>query len=169
MLRNIALEATNLGAARGAPSSCSRSRGIRRRNRIVVDVAKTGPEPCASPRFASSAASAARMAQELLQVYSTANAPVKQQVVLSLGQRADTTSLLRIAQAENDDRGCATPPSWRSGGPAVVSSCESVLRAPPRDTRQAIIRGLFNWPRRRGPDRGSAGQEKDRGRPKAKC
>ena len=56
--------------------------------------------------------------QELLEVYSRGNAPVKRQVVFSLGERADTSALLRIVQTENDDelRDAAILTLGRAGG-----------------------------------------------------
>ena len=128
---------------RAARCSCSRSRAIRRRNRIVVDVAKSGAE---SVRLAAirelGRFGGPDVAHALLEVYSTANAPVKLQVVVSLGERADAASLFRIAQAENDDRvrDAAILTLGRAGGreqQRVLFSRAS------RDTRRAIVRSLF--------------------------
>ena len=49
------------------------------------------------------AATCGSVSAELMQAYSTAGTPrVKRQVVSSLGERADHTSLLRIAKIESD-------------------------------------------------------------------
>ena len=142
ILRSIALEAANLGAARGAVFVLAQSRNPQAQS-IVIDVAKSGAE---SVRLAAirelGRFGGPDVAHALLEVYSTANAPVKLQVVVSLGERADASSLFRIAQAENDDRvrDAAILTLGRAGGreqQRVLFSRAS------RDTRRAIVRSLF--------------------------
>ncbi len=142
ILRSIALEASNLGAARGAVFVLAQSRNPQAQS-IVIDVAKSGAE---SVRLAAirelGRFGGPDVAHALLEVYSTANAPVKLQVVVSLGERADAASLFRIAQAENDDRvrDAAILTLGRAGGreqQRVLFSRAS------RDTRRAIVRSLF--------------------------
>jgi HEAT repeat protein len=142
ILRSIALEATNLGAARGAVFVLAQSRNPQAQS-IVLDVAKSGAE---SVRVAAIRELARfggpEVAHALLEVYSTANAQVKLQVVVSLGERADASSLFRIAQAENDSRvrDAAILTLGRAGGreqQRVLFSRAS------RETRRAIVRSLF--------------------------
>ena len=78
----------------------------------------------------------------LLEVYSTGKCPVKRQVVVSLGERADASSLFRIAQSENDDRlrDTAIITLGKVGGREQLRI--SLPRAS-KETRLAVIRGLF--------------------------
>jgi HEAT repeats/Tetratricopeptide repeat len=142
ILRDIAFEAANPGAARGAVFVLAQSRDPEAQSTVVA-VAKTGPEPVRVAairelgRFGGPEVSHA-----LLEVYSTGNAPVKRQVVVSLGERADASSLLRIAQSENDDRlrDTAIVTLGRIGGREQL---RVLLARASKETRLAIIRGLF--------------------------
>ena len=144
MLRSIALEADNPGAARRAVFVLAQS-GNPEAQMMVVDVANKGAEPVRVAavrelgRFGG-----ANVSQELLKVYSTANTPVKQQVVLSLGQRADTNALLKICQSERDAslRDAAIVTLGRAGGREQLRLMYS--KASAREAREAVIRGLFN-------------------------
>jgi protein TonB len=142
ILRSIALEATNLGAARGAVFVLAQSRNPQAQS-IVVDVAKSGAE---SVRLAAIRELARfggpDVAHALLEVYSTASAPVKLQVVVSLGERADASSLFRIAQAENDGRvrDAAILNLGRAGG---REQQRLLFPRASRETRRAIVRSLF--------------------------
>jgi hypothetical protein len=68
--------------------------------------------------------------------------PVKRQVVVSLGERADTSSLFRIAKSENDDllRDTAIVTLGKVGGREQLRLL--FVRAS-KETRLAVIRGLF--------------------------
>ena len=142
ILRKIALEPDDPGAARRAVFVLAQSRNPDAES-TVVDVAKTGPEPVrvAAVRglglFGGPEISAA-----LLEVYSTANMPVKRQVVVSLGERADAPSLFRIAQSENDDhlRDTAIVTLGKVGGREQL---RVLFPRASKETRLAIIRGLF--------------------------
>jgi hypothetical protein len=142
ILRSIALEATNLGAARGAVFVLAQSRNPQAQS-IVLDVAKSGAESVRLVAIRELARfGGPDVAHALLEVYSTADAPVKLQVVVSLGERADASSLFRIAQAENDGRvrDAAILTLGRAGGreqQRVLFSRAS------RETRRAIVRSLF--------------------------
>lgn len=159
ILRNIAFEAANSGAARGAVFVLAQSRNQVAQS-IVVEVAKSGPE---SVRVAAirelGRFGGPDVAPELLEVYSTGNAAVKRQVVVSFGERADATSLVRIAQSEDDSRlrDAAILALGRVGG----REQQRVVfpRASP-DTRRAIVRGMFLARDEEGLLR-LAGQEKD--------
>ena len=143
MLRNIALETGNTASARRAVFVLAHSRHPEAQS-MVVDVAKHGAEPVRLAavrelgRFGGQ-----NVSQELLHVYSTANRPVKQQVVLSLGLRADIQALLKIAQTEADAhlRDAAIVTLGRAGGRDQLRIMYSEAS---RETREAVIRGLFN-------------------------
>jgi HEAT repeats/Tetratricopeptide repeat len=142
ILRNIALEPANPGAARRAIFVLAQSRNPDAQSTVVY-VAKTGPEPVRVAairelgRFGGPEVSTA-----LLEVYSTANMPVKRQVVVSLGERADASSLFRIAQSESDDRlrDTAIVTLGRVGGREQLLV---LLARASKETRLAVIRGLF--------------------------
>jgi len=142
ILRSIAFEASNPGAARGAVFVLAQSRDPQAES-TVVDIAKTGPEPVRVAavrelgRFGGS-----EISHALLEVYSTGKLAVKQQVVVSLGERADAPSLFRIAQSESDDRlrDTAIMTLGRAGGREQL---RVLFVKASRETRQAVIRGLF--------------------------
>jgi HEAT repeat protein len=142
ILRNIALEADNPGAARRAVFILAQSRNPQAQS-TVVDVAKVGPD---SVRVAAVRELARfggpNVGKDLLEVYSRGNAPVKQQVVFSLGERSDTSALFRIVQTENNDelRDAAILTLGRAGGREQL---RMVFVRASRDARQAVIRGLF--------------------------
>ena len=142
ILRSIAFEAANLGAARGAVFVLAQSRNPVAQS-IVVDVAKSGPQ---SVRVAAirelGRFGGPDVAPALLEVYSTGNAPVKQQVVISLGERSDASTLTRIAQSESDIRlrDAAILTLGRAGGREQQRTL--FPRASP-ETRRAIVRGMF--------------------------
>jgi HEAT repeat protein len=143
MLRNIALEQTNLSAARGAVFVLAQSRNPQA-YRIVIDVAKQAPVPVQIVavrelgRFGGEDAS-----KELLHVYSQVRPPVKQQVVTSLSERADTAALFSIAQSENDPalRVGAIVALGRAGGREYLRVLYPKVTM---ETRRAVIRGLFS-------------------------
>jgi hypothetical protein len=142
LLGNIALERTNPGAARRAVFVLAES-GHPEARLMVVDVAKKGPEPVRVAavrelgRFGGPTVS-----KDLLQVYSTANVPVKQQVVISLGLRAETQALMTIARSEHnpDVRDTAVIALGRAGGHEQLREMYAGASA---DLRRAIVRGLF--------------------------
>jgi HEAT repeat protein len=142
LLRKIAFEAANPGAARGAVFVLAQSRDPKAES-TVVDVAKTGPEPVRVTAVRELARfGGPEISHALLEVYSTGNPTVKQQIVVSLGERSDAPSLFRIAQSENDDRlrDIAIMTLGRAGGREQLRVLFSKAS---RTTRQAVIRGLF--------------------------
>ena len=142
ILRNIALEADNPGAARRAVFILAQSRNPEAQS-TVVDVAKVASETVRVAAVRELARfGGPNVGQDLLEVYSRGNAPVKQQVVFSLGERADTSALFRIVQTENDDelRDAAILTLGRAGGRDQLRVL--FVRAS-KDARQAVIRGLF--------------------------
>ena len=159
ILRKIALESDNSGAARGAVFILAQSRNPEAQS-TVVDVAKVGPETVRVAAVRELARfGGPNVGQELLEVYSSGNAPVKQQVVISLGERADTSALVRIVQTENDEklRDAAILTLGRAGGREQLRVL--FVRAP-KDARLAVIRGLFIARDEDGLIR-IAGEEKD--------
>ena len=159
LLRNIALESDNPGAARGAVFILAQSRNPQAQS-TVVDVAKVGPETVRVAAVRELARfGGPNVGQDLLEVYSRGNAPVKQQVVFSLGERADTSALVRIVQTENDEklRDAAILTLGRAGGREQLRVL--FVRAP-KDARLAVIRGLFIARDEDGLIR-IAGEEKD--------
>ena len=143
MLGNIALEEDDIGAARRAVFVLAQSRHPEAQL-MVVDVAKKGPDPV---RLAAvrelGLFGGPDISKELLQVYSSANVPVKEQVVISLGQRADTGALLKIAQSESNRqlREAAVIALGRAGGREQL---RVMYAKAPADVRHAIIRALFS-------------------------
>jgi hypothetical protein len=160
MLRNIALEADNPGAARRAVFVLAQSRKPEAMW-TVVEVARRGPEPVrvAAVRGIGSFGGP-EVSKALLQVYSTANALVKKQVVATLGERAEAPALLRIAQSEVDRalRASAIVTLGRCGGREQLLSLYSKAD---RESKRPIIVGLFTA---RGEDEliRIAEREKDR-------
>jgi len=84
-----------------------------------------------------------KAAEELLQVYVTGNPRVKYQVVHSLGERAATTALMRIAQTEPDHRLQETAVVRLGQAGAREQLARLYLRAR-ADLKRPIIIGLFN-------------------------
>jgi len=142
ILRNIALEADNPGAARRAVFILAQSRNPQAQS-TVVDVAKVASETVRVAAVRELARfGGPNVGKELLEVYSSGNGPVKQQVVFSLGERADTSALLSIVQTENSDelRDAAILTLGRAGGREQLRVL--FIRAP-KDARLAVVRGLF--------------------------
>jgi hypothetical protein len=143
MLREIALESGNAEEARRALFVLAQS-GRPEAHTTVIEVAKTGP---ARVRIAAvrelGRLGGPAVAAELLQVYSTADEPVKYQVVWSLGQRDAAPALLRIAQSEKDRRlrDVAIVTLGEAGGRQQLATLY-VKSAP--DAKRPIIVGLFN-------------------------
>jgi HEAT repeat protein len=110
---------------------------------MVIRVAMTAPEPVRLAavrdlgRFGGPEAS-----KELLSLYTTANEPVKLQIVKALGERAETVALLRIVESEKDGtlRFSAIAGLGQAGG--VVPLAKLYKSASPRGKRPIIV-GLF--------------------------
>jgi len=142
MLGTIAFE-KNVVEGRRAVFLLAQS-GNRVAQDIVVDVAKRGPQPVRVAavrelgRFGGP-----EVSQELMDVYVTAAPPVKQQVVESLGERADAKALLKIAQSENDlkVRRLAIVFLGRAGARDVL---RVMYENAPAEMRRAVIQGLFS-------------------------
>jgi hypothetical protein len=143
LLRHIALDDENPGAGRRAVFVLAQS-GKPVAQSAVVEIAKRGPEPVKIAavrelgRFGGPEVSKA-----LLQVYSTANTVVKRQVLSSLGARAETSALYRIAQSERDQtlRSTAIVALGRVGGREQLVRLYSDAE---HRSKRPIIIGLFN-------------------------
>jgi HEAT repeat protein len=142
-LKQIVLEHADPSAARGAVFVLAQSRNPEA-YRVVVDVALTGPEPLRLVAVRDLGLfGGADASQELLRVYSLANRPVKQSVVIALGQRSDAPSLFKIVTSETDPalRERAIVALGRAGGRDGLR----VLYAKAHlEIRQAIVTGLCN-------------------------
>ncbi len=143
MLKEIALESTNAGESRRALFILAQSGGPEARS-TVVEVARTGSE---SVRIAAvrelGRVAGPGVSNDLLQVYSTANARVKYQVVTALGQRDATTALVRIVLSETDRslRDSAIVTLGECGG---LEELQMLYLRGAKDARRPIILGLFN-------------------------
>ena len=159
ILKEIALEDGTPGAARRALFVLAHS-GRPEARSTVVEVAKSAPEPVRIAAIRElGRLGGSEIGHELLQVYSMGNAPVKHQVVTSLGERAETVALLRIAESEADRalRERAIVTLGRAGGREELRKLyEKTARA----SKRAIIIGLFNA-RAEAELRRIAEQEKD--------
>jgi HEAT repeat protein len=142
MLHKLAVDEKNPGAARRAVFVLAQSRKPEALS-MVVEVAEHGP---AFVRVAAvrglGTFGGPEASRELLRVYATADAPVKRQVVTSLGERAEAVALLRIATSEADQhlRTTAIVTLGRAGGrEQLLSLYEKADRA----SKRPIIVGLF--------------------------
>jgi HEAT repeat protein len=110
----------------------------------VLDVARTGPEVVrlAAVRELGRLGGAA-VANDLLQVYSTANERVKHQVVTSLAQSDSAPALLRIVESEKDRRlrDAAILTLGEAGGRQQL---ELLYWKAEADAKRPILSGLFN-------------------------
>lgn len=142
LLRHIALDDSNAGAARRAVFVLAQSRKPEARS-AVVEIAKRGPE---AVRVAAvrelGRFDGPEVSQALLHVYSTANTPVKRQVVTSLGERSEAQALLQIAESESDInlRATAITTLGRAGGRAQLVT---LYGKADRRSKRPIIVGLF--------------------------
>jgi hypothetical protein len=143
MLKEIALESPNANEAGRAIFLLAQS-GEADAHSTVVEVARTGSELVQIAavkelgRFGG-----ANVAEELLQVYKIGNPRVKYQVVHSLGERAATTALMRIAQTEPDQRlqETAIVRLGQAGGSEQLRRFYATARP---ELKRPIINGLFN-------------------------
>jgi HEAT repeat protein len=144
LLREIALDGNNPDEARRAVLVLARSHRPEART-TVIDVARLGAEPVrlaairAMGRFDGEGVSA-----ELMQVYSSASTPrVKRQIVSSLGERADNTSLLRIAKAESDPAVRDTAIVTLGRLPGARTQLRMLYGQTPSASRMAVLSALF--------------------------
>jgi hypothetical protein len=143
LLRDIALDGRTPDEARRAVFVLAQSSRPDAR-RTVFEVARRGADPVKIAaireigRFDGPAA-----ASELMKVYSTADSPrVKRQVVVSLGERADNGSLMRIVRAESDAnvRNTAIVTLGRIG---ARDQLRTLYGRAPNESRMAVLTALF--------------------------
>jgi hypothetical protein len=143
ILKEIALDSANPDPARRALFVLAQS-GRPEARSTVVEVAHTGPE---NVRIAAvrelGRIAGANVTSDLLQVYSSADGPVRHQVVYTLGQRAEATALLRIAQQEANPqlREVAIATLGAAGGRDQLNALYTRADAA---TKRAVIAGFFN-------------------------
>ena len=143
LLGHIALESDNPSAARRAVFVLAQSRHPEAQSMVAV-VARNGAD---SVRLAAvrelGRFGGPDVAQDLLEVYSTANIRIKQQVVLSLGDRAEVQPLLNIARSEADARlrDAAIVSLGRAG---ARNELRRLYTEASRAAREAVITGLVN-------------------------
>jgi HEAT repeat protein len=141
MLRAIVFESDNPGVARRALFVLAQSRDPMA-TATVVEVAKSGPQPVRVAAVRDLGFfGGPEISKELLQVYWAADLRIKQQVVISLGDRADAGALVTIAEGERDRgvRESAIIALGRVGGRGPLRELYWKVGGP---LRQSIIIGL---------------------------
>jgi HEAT repeat protein len=143
MLREIALEGDNPRQASSAVFVLAQS-GRPEAREVVIQVAKSAPPTVRlaavreMARFGGS-----DISTHLLQVYSTADVPVKRQIVKSLGERAEKQALVSIVHSERDNelRSRAIITLGDAGGGQELRRIYTRAR---KELKAPIIKGLFN-------------------------
>jgi hypothetical protein len=144
LLREIAFDGSNPDAGRRAVLVLARSHRPEART-TVTEVARRGPEPVRLAAIREMGRfDGATVTAELMQVYQMSTTPrVKRQIVSSLGDRADNTSLLTIAKAESDPAvrniAIVTLGRLRDASPQLRTL---YVQAPP-ESRMAVLSALF--------------------------
>jgi hypothetical protein len=144
ILRDIALESDSPGPARRALFALSQSRLPEARS-MVVEVAKTGSEPVQLEAVrVLGRLRGPEISTTLMNVYVDAAEPVKYQIVTSLRQRAETSSLLRIVQVEGNPqiRESAIVNLGRTPGGKL--HLRKMYETAAASMKRPIIVGLFN-------------------------
>lgn len=112
---------------------------------IVLEVARGGAEPVQLAAIRElGRLQDANVSNTLLQVYTASGAPrVRRQVVTSLGERADVTTLLGIVRTEQDTgvRNAAIQTLGRIG--AAREPLRTLYGLTPMESREAVINALF--------------------------
>ncbi len=144
LLKEIALDTANPADARRAVFVLGQSARPDARN-TIVEVAKRGPAPVRIAAIRELGRVAApNVSSELMQVYVSASsdARIKREVVSSLGTRADTASLLRIAKTESDTfvRNTAILTLGRAGARAQLGM---LYAQAPQESRSAVLTALL--------------------------
>jgi hypothetical protein len=142
ILGEIAFESENPGAAMRAVFMLAQST-LPTARATVIRVAMTGPEVVRLAavrdlgRFGGPETS-----NDLLNLYSTANEPMRLQIVKSLGERSEKFALLRIVEAEQDGtlRFSAIAGLGQAGG---VDTLARMYKSASPQRKRPIIVGLF--------------------------
>ena len=144
MLAEIAFEVDKPGPASRAVIVLAQS-PLPKAKETVVQVAKTGPEPVRITAVREIARFRGRSASDdLMQVYVTADEPLKYQIVQSLGDIEASTPLLRIVATEKEPRVryVALNHLGRAGAVPQLAAMYRTMKT--FEAKQSIIIGLFN-------------------------
>jgi hypothetical protein len=144
MLAEIAVEGDNPGPASRAVVVLAQS-PLPQAKETVVRVAKTGPEPVRITAVRELARFRGRSASDdLMQVYVTADEPLKFQIVQSLGDIEASMPLLRIVQTEKEPKVVyvALNNLGRAGAVPQLAAMYKTMKT--FEAKQSIIVGLFN-------------------------
>jgi hypothetical protein len=142
MLAELAFEADKPMTANRAVLVLSQS-PLPKARQTVVRVARDGPEPVRVFAVRYLAQFGGRqVSEDLMQVFVTANEPVKWQIVKSLGELEQSAPLIRIIQSEKDGtlRSKALTSLGRAGGAAQLFA---MYRNASFESKRSIIDGLF--------------------------
>ena len=143
MLGEIAFEGENPGPAMRAVFMLAQS-SLPIARETVVRVAKSGPEVVRIAavrdlgRFGGP-----EVSKDLVSLYTTADEPMKLQIVKSLGERADTLALVRIVESEKDGtvRFKAFAGLGKAGGGPQLAR---MYKSASAQGKRPIIVGLYN-------------------------
>jgi hypothetical protein len=144
LLREIALDGNSPDEARRAILVLARSPRPEART-TVAEVARRGAEPVRLAAIREMGRfDGAGVTAELMEVYSSATTPrVKRQIVSSLGERADNTSLLRIVRGESDLAVRNTAIVTLGRLPNASVQLRSLYGQAPPESRMAVLAALF--------------------------
>lgn len=144
ILRDIALDAENPGQARRALSTLVLSKRPDARS-MVVEVAKSAPElvQIEAVRVLGRLRDP-EISSMLLHVYADAGEPVKFQIVSSFAQRAETASLLRIAESEANPQLRSTAIMTLGRAPGGFLHLRGMYPKVNAAFKRPVIVGLFN-------------------------
>jgi hypothetical protein len=144
LLREIALDRNSPDEARRAVFVLAQSQSPEAHN-IVLEVAHAGAEPVQLAairevgRFQD-----ARVSTELMRVYEATGIPrVKRQVVTSLGDRADDSSLFHIVKTETDSGVRNTAIMTLGRIPTARPQLRVLYGQAPADSREAVMTALL--------------------------
>jgi hypothetical protein len=144
LLRDIALDKNNPDEARGALIVLAHSPRPEAHS-IVFEAARAGTEPVQLAAIRElGRLQDANVANTLLQVYSASGTPrIRRQVVTSLGERAESTTLLRIVKSERDAgvRNAAIVTLGRIG--PGREQLRTLYGQMPMESRETVISALF--------------------------
>jgi hypothetical protein len=144
LLKEIALDKNSPDEARLAVIVLAHSQRPEAHS-IVMEVARAGAEPVQLAAIRElGRLQDANVSNALIQVYTTGATPrVRRQVVTSLGERADNTTLFRIVKSEQDAgvRNAAIMTLGRIG--TARDQLRTLYGQAPIDSREAVINALF--------------------------
>lgn len=144
LLKDIALDGNSPDDARRAVTVLAHSQRPEAHS-IVFEIARAGAEPVQLAAIREMGRlQDANVSNALLQVYNASGTPrIRRQVVTSLGERADNTTLFRIAKTERDAgvRNAAIMTLGRIG--TAREQLRTLYGQIPTESREAVINALF--------------------------